>query len=112
MSLKKNDVMVDCNHCRFVSSSDAQDFVITVPLQDLKTGGSKTAILHCVVSAQNHEIEFQAWKDETGSASSMPGDLQTRLSAALDFVAEKRICGNEKICPSEVVHIVQNQSSD
>ncbi len=112
MSLQKNEIMVDCKRCKFASSNDAGSFVVTVPLQDLKTGGCQTAILRCAVSADHHDIEFQGWEDELNSSASFSADLPTRMASVLSYVARIRICGNAKLCPSEVVQAVQRFSSE
>lgn len=110
MSLQKNDVMIDCKHCKFASSIGNRGFVITVPLQDLKTGGCKTAILDCAVSSENHQIEFRGWEDESTSSAILSRDLPARLSSTLAHVGKLKICGNAKICPAEVVLVVKHLS--
>ena len=111
MGLQKHDVMVDCDHCEFASSNVSGSFEITVPLEDLTTGTRSTAVLSCEVSANAHEIRFQGWKDKPDSSRMASDDLADRISSALDFVAQRRICGNAKICPSEVVAAVQRRTS-
>jgi len=109
MNIVKNDVTVGCEHCSFSGSEESDSFDVVVPIDADETGSIGLATLHCVVSADKHSVELTSWKDDGGQAISPSDDVQLRLSAALQFVADQRFCGNEKICPSAVVDIVKEQ---
>ena len=59
MNLKKHGVIVDCEHCRCVSSDGCGGFDVTVPVNDSETGITGTAKLHCVVSCEHHLVELR-----------------------------------------------------
>lgn len=107
MSLKKNDIEVDCKHCKFSSSNDAGDFEVTVPIRDLESGISGQASLVCKVSSNSHYLKLGRWTDEFDQAIQASENIQQRLYDALDYVAEKKVCGNQGICPSDVMEFVK-----
>lgn len=110
MSLKKCGVVVGCERCEIASSNGRGSFEVMVPLSDIATGIKGTAKLLCSVTSEHHEVELKEWND-SGTHPILPSsEIQQRLGAALAHVANHRICGNRKICPSEVVQIVEKQS--
>lgn len=110
MSLKKFGVVVDCGRCEYASSNGRGCFEVTVPLSDIATGTEGTAKLLCSVSSERHEVELKEWNDSATHRIRPSSEIQQRLFAVLAHVANHRICGNRKICPSEVVQIVEKQS--
>jgi hypothetical protein len=108
MALKKQGINVDCVNCKCASSDDCGSFNVTVPICDSETGIAGTAKLHCTVSAARHQIELVAWRDARSRTISPSSKIQPRISAALTFVAEHRICGNRHICPAEVIRVVED----
>jgi hypothetical protein len=110
MSLKKSGVVVDCAHCEYASSDSSGAFDVTVPLSDVATGIEGKAKLRCFISSEQHEVELKEWNDSRAHPIRYSPEVQRRLSAALDHVAEHRICGNRQICPREVVRIVEKNS--
>ena len=109
MSLKKHGIVVDCEHCSCSSHDDSGGFEVTVPISDSETGIVATARLHCQVSPEQHDVSLTGWLDEAPDVETRSESMRQRISAALAFVAEHRICGNPNICPSEVVRIVEQQ---
>lgn len=107
MSLKKNGITVDCKYCIYISSDDRGAFDITVPIMDSETGISGPAKLRCNVSPKGHAVELLEWRDFNHHPTQPTESLQQRVSATLTFVAERQVCGNRNICPSEVIHIVE-----
>ncbi len=110
MKIKRKDITVDCEHCVYSSSDNRGNFEITVPIIDSETGISGPANLRCGVSAKGHTVELLEWRGFNGHQSQSLEDLVQRVSATLDFVAERRICGNRNICPSEVIQVVEENS--
>jgi len=111
MGLKKHGITVDCEHCKYTSSDDRGGFDITVPIIDSETGVSGPARLRCIVSAKQHAVELLEWDDLDHHPDEPVKSLQQRVSATLNFVAERRVCGNRNICPSEVIRIVEKKSN-
>ena len=107
MILKKLGVVVDCGRCEYASSNIRGSFEVTVPLSDSATGTEGTAQLLCSISSERHEVELKEWSDSETRPVSPSSEIKQRLFAALSHVANHRICVNRKICPSEVVQIVE-----
>ena len=110
MKLKKHGIIVECEHCLCISSDDRGAFDVTVPIIDSETGISGPARLRCTVSPERHAVELLEWQDVNRHPTPSTENLQQRVSAALTFVADHQVCGNRKICPSEVILIVEKNS--
>jgi hypothetical protein len=110
MSLNKHGITVDCKHCIYTSSNDRGAFDVIVPIIDSETGISGPAKLHCTVSTEQHAVELLEWQEDNRDRSPSTENLQQRVSDALKFVADRQVCGNRKICPSEVILIVEENS--
>jgi len=111
MGLKKHGVMVGCEHCKCASTNGYGGFDIIVPVSDSETGITGTAKLHCTVSTECHRVELTEWQDANRHPIQPSDNLQQRVSATLTFVADHRVCGNRNICPSEIIRIVDENSS-
>ncbi len=107
MSLKKNDIEVDCKHCQFSSSNDDGDFKVLVPIRDLESGITGQASLVCQVSSNTHHLKLDRWTDASNQPIKASENVQQRLLEALDYVAVKKVCGNQAICPTDVVEFVE-----
>lgn len=110
MNLKQYDIIVDCKHCVYSSSDGRGVFDITVPIIDSDTGISGPARLRCIVSPERHTIELQEWHDINHQPVQSVDKLQQRVSAAFNVVANRQVCGNRNICPSEVIRFVEKNS--
>ncbi|MCU7830280.1 MAG: hypothetical protein KZQ85_14545 [Candidatus Thiodiazotropha sp. (ex Myrtea sp. 'scaly one' KF741663)] len=110
MSLKKDGCIVKCEHCQCVSNDGSGGFDVKVPICSDKDGISGTARLHCVVSPEHHQVELMDWEDDEHHPVLPPNSVRQRLSSALNFVADHRVCGNQKICPLEIIQIVEKQA--
>jgi len=111
MNLKKHGIIVDCEHCKYNSSDDRGVFDITVPIIDSETGISSPAKLRCMVSPERHTVELQEWHEINRQPSRSIERLQQRISAVLNFIANRQVCGNRHICPSEVIQIAEKSSN-
>lgn len=111
MGLSKYGVTVGCEHCECVSGDDTGRFDVVVPVSDRESGLHGTARLRCTVSATTHSVDLVNWRDAIGGPL-QAGAAGERLREALRFVADRRICGNQRICPSRVVAIVAEQGRD
>ena len=89
----------------------AGEFDISVPVKNVQTSEVGEAKLSCKVTTQQHRVEFKSWCNQSGQITPSPSQQQ-RLLNILDQVAKQRICGNQHICPHEIVDIVAkvNQS--
>jgi len=110
MRLNKLGIIVDCKQCICTSSVDRGAFDVTVPIIDSESGISGPAKLHCTVSKEQHAVELLEWQDVNLDPVSSTENLQQRVSAALAFVADHQVCGSRKICPSEVIEIVEESN--
>jgi len=106
MELRKYGVGIACERCRLIRGDSAGDFEIVVPVSMSDTGTAGTARLHCAVSNDRHQVELMALFDARGRTLQPSPAAMEKLSAALESVARHRICGNQHICPSDVVRIV------
>ena len=111
MSVKKHGITVDCKHCIYTSSDNRGAFDITVPIIDSETGISSPAKLRCCVSPRGHAVELLDWHGFNRHLTQSIKNLQQRISATLTFIAERKVCGNRNICPSEVIQIVEENST-
>ena len=94
------------------ASSDSQGiFDITVPIIDSETGISGPAKLRCSVSPKGHSVDLLEWREFDQHHPRSVESLQQRVTATLTFVAERQVCGNRNICPSEVVRIVEKNGT-
>ena len=106
MSLKRHGVGIDCGRCRCASSDGCGGFDVVVPVSDSEADVAGTATLHCSVSPERHQVELGEWHDADLRPVRPSAETEQRILAALGHVAEHRVCGNRKICPAEVVRIV------
>jgi len=111
MSIKRDDVGIDCSQCEFASSEGGGSFDVTVPVRDASTGLAGLAELHCKVTPELHAVEMTKWRDEQSQIIEPPDELRHRLTKALGFVAERRLCGNQHLCPTEVVRVVEEAAA-
>ena len=112
MSLNKHGVVVCCEQCRCISNDDQGGFDVRVPItaSDGNVGG--IARLRCTVTPACHHVELMAWDGSDTHPIEVTEEVRQRVSAALDFVAEKRICGNSEVCPAEVVRLVEDRAKE
>ena len=111
MRINKDGITVDCEHCVYNSSDDRAAFDITVPIIDSETGISGPAKLHCLVTPDRHTVELLEWNRVDPDPIQSKERLQERVSAILTFVADRKICGNRRMCPSKVIQIVEENST-
>jgi hypothetical protein len=106
MELRKYGVEIACEQCRLIRGGSAGDFDIVVPVSMGDAGVAGAARLHCEVSGDRHQIELTGLRDGSDRAIEPSPEALEKISAALQSVARHRICGNQHICPSDVVRIV------
>ncbi|MES9961366.1 MAG: hypothetical protein ABW082_13900 [Sedimenticola sp.] len=107
MSIKKNGIVVKCENCCCLLNEGNGGFDVDVPISDSQTGVTGEAVIHCIISNGHHTVELMNWKDSEHHIIEPPRNIQKRLTETLEFVAENRICGNQNLCPSEVVRIAK-----
>ncbi len=107
MSIKKQGLVLHCENCRHVAS-DGCGFDISVPVRDGEAAG--TARLHCTISPECHRVEFVCW-DEEPSPPEVARRIREQVSEVIGFIAEQRLCGNDRICPLQVVQLVEQHAA-
>lgn len=111
MELKQQGITIDCRHCCCAGTDGCGGFDVTVPLGDSESGISGMARLHCTVTPVCHHVELVEWRDAEFHAMAGTTKVHPRIAAALDFVAARRICGNQHICPARVVRVVEKHGA-
>jgi hypothetical protein len=102
MALLKDGVKVLCEECTCVAQEDGV-FEMRVPVS-LDSGGTGMAMLRCDLRSHHHEVQLTAWDGPSGTRTG--GGDKRRIMAVLDAIGRRNVCGNDKICPSAVVHYV------
>ena len=110
MDLKNSGIDVDCGRCEYTSHDGRESFEVVVPLSDAETGTDGIATLLCSVSAGRHDVKLKQWLDPQGNLIQPSAEIQQRISAVLDSLADQQMCGNYQICPADVVRIVEELS--
>lgn len=108
MSLMKEKVRLDCESCRYCGDCGADSFQLEVPIEDQLTGLKGNALIQCEVSDFGHRVTLVHFRDPAGNALVLNEDQNQRLGRLLHLIAEKKICGNEGLCPREVVERVRS----
>ena len=107
MRVKKCGVELSCESCKYLRDSRDGGFEIDVPVSMGEGGLSGMARLHCVVSNERHRVELVELLDAESRTVHPSSEDLAQVSVALDFVGQHRICGNQRICPPEVVRVVK-----
>lgn len=110
MDVENNGITIDCGRCEYTSSVGDERFEVVVPLNDAETGTEGIATLICSVSAGRHDVKLKQWQDARGDLIRPSAEIEQRISAALNSLAEQEMCGNYQICPADVVRIVEELS--
>ena len=111
MSLENKGVKISCESCSYVALDDKGGFAVSVPLSIADAEVSGTAKLHCVLGPGSHKVELVEWAAEGHLPGEALEEVRQRVSRALGFIAERRICGNRHICPAEVIRVVKKQGN-
>jgi hypothetical protein len=111
MGLKK-EFAIECEHCQCGTRDGRGGFVVTVPLRDNVSGLKGTATLRCTVSPSRHSVELEQWLDDDSHRIQPSAAVEKRLLQVVDYVADKRICGNRHLCPPDVVQTVEQQNCE
>ncbi|MCP4492035.1 MAG: hypothetical protein GY820_32725 [Gammaproteobacteria bacterium] len=107
MCAAKNNINIDCNNCKYLSSTGDGGFDIKVSVNDYETGFSGSAILSCNISDSRHRIDLKELiADRNSVPSSKP--LLSRLSRTIDTCAATGLCGNHNICPPELLRAIDD----
>ncbi len=101
MPLKKQQISIYCEHCRFEGRKpdDPHTIYVQVEIEDEREHRNTSVLLECRVGPLCHQVQLA----EIDEGSGIDRD---RLARTLETVAEKRLCGNSRICPEEIVCIV------
>lgn len=110
MNSKSHNIIVDCKNCKYISDNESGGFDVAVPIKDKETGIVCSAKLHCTVSSEHHSIELKKWQDANHQQVHASENLLSRVTATLASFADQRICGNCKVCPTEVIRITEERT--
>lgn len=101
---------MECQHCHCVGTDGEGGFSVTVPVSmDAATIGEVR--LQGQVRAESHRLEWIEWTDAEHRPVIVSSAWQQQLSSILQRLAEKKVCGNPQLCPSEVVRIATQSST-
>jgi hypothetical protein len=107
MHIKKNDIEIDCEHCIYNSSHGSNDFELSVPVTDTQIDVTANATIRCRVHHGQHHLKLENWKNDDHVAP-VSEEALSRLSSVLEFIAEKRLCGNQRLCPEAIIRIIKS----
>lgn len=110
MSIRKQGIQVACEKCELIRGDGQGGFEITVPMKVEGTAIDGYARLHWAVVDGCHQIQLLEWQGGDHQPLAIADDQRRRIAEALDAIAEQRVCGNTKICPLEVVRIVEGRA--
>ena len=85
-------------------------FYVQVPL--VERGAREPAMmatLHCEVAGDCHRITLEMLSGTDGSVVSPPDSFLRDLDRTLGRLSEKRLCGNDRLCPESVARLVQQE---
>ncbi len=105
--MKKHGVILDCNHCCCVATDNHGKFDVTVPINDTEADIAGLATIHGTISLDHHSLNLVELRDNDCHVVKLDKEKQKHIAATLDFVADKHICGNSRICPHEIVKIAK-----
>lgn len=102
---------IQCTQCRLITTPDEQygSFLVQAPVTLPSQDHDLCLILRCTIKADGHRIELERVMDSTGAPAQLTEAAQAEIRALLHQVAQHRVCGSQKICPAEVVRLVQQQ---
>jgi hypothetical protein len=103
--MEKPGVTLFCERCTCTSADNDGAFEVRVPVRSGETGAMAT--LRCRISPQRHCIDLIHWEPERGTPESSDA-LRREVSTLLAKIAEKRVCGNARFCPAQVVSMVEH----
>lgn len=106
MGLEKFGVKISCEGCQYVALDSDGGFEVSVPLSIGDAAIAGVATLHCTLGPDSHKVELVDWTTDMQLPAGALEEVRQRVSGALDFIAERRICGNRHICPAEVIRMV------
>ncbi len=100
---------IQCTQCRLITTPDEQygAFLIQAPVTLPSLDHDLCLMLRCTIKADEHRIELEGVMDSTGAPAQLTEVAQAEIRALLDKVARHRVCGSQKICPAEIIRLVQ-----
>ncbi|MCB1733838.1 MAG: hypothetical protein H6981_09715 [Gammaproteobacteria bacterium] len=102
MGLRKDGLTLGCENCAFAGAADDGAFEVRVPVADQAGAFSGDARIRCEVSLHGHQLTLVSLQ-QMQAGTPIPTRTSERVQGMLDQVAGYRVCGNEHVCPSEVV---------
>ncbi len=105
-------VQIRCHQCALISQPDDEtgSFIVHAPL-DLPGEERRLYLnLRCNISGSRHQIAIDSIVDEAGSEVRTSDTAYREIQALLDRIAAAKVCGSQKICPKEVLRLVDAPS--
>lgn len=108
--MKLDDVNLSCQGCTLREQPQISDgsFYVRVPLA--VDGTLYQATLHCRITDAGHEIELEMLSDEVDRPVMPDPMLEEKLDRAIGRITDLRLCGNERLCPEQVIRMVRAEA--
>ena len=106
--MRFDDVDLSCQGCVLREQPQISDgsFYVRVPVE--VDGCRFEATLRCRVTEGGHEIELEMLTGEAGTVVEPDEALEAKLMHAVERLADLRLCGNERLCPEQVIRMVHD----
>lgn len=106
MEIRSGGVRIACGNCSYVAMDERGGFEVEVPVATDDGNLAGTARLRCIISPDRHDVELAGWEGAARLPDDTAEDVRRRVADALEFVAQRKICGSLRICPAAVVKAV------
>ena len=108
--MRVDDVDLSCQGCMMREQPQIADgsFLVRVPV--VVDERSLWATLRCRVTEAGHEIELEMLTDDGGAALSPSDEESAKVLRAVERLADLRLCGNERLCPEQVIRMVRAEA--
>jgi hypothetical protein len=105
LDMKQQGVTVCCEDCTCTSTEGNGAFNVRVPV---RAGGTEAmATLRCLILPERHCIDLVGWELAQGTPEASDV-LRHKVSTLLGTIAEKRVCGSARVCPAQVISMVEH----
>ena len=107
--MRFDDVDLSCQGCMMREQPQIADgsFYVRVPV--VVDEHPFQATLRCRVTDSGHEIELEMVTDDAGGAVSPSEEEREKLLRAVERLADIQLCGNERLCPDQVIQVVRDE---
>ena len=110
MFINKEGYSLGCEKCRCHEETDGNNIEIKVPVTDLETGRKGMAFIDCELIGKKHELTLTRIEGPDGFEMQLSDEARMRLNRLLEILAKDRLCGNDRICPEQIVQFVRSHN--